>query len=559
MSTQQATAANDDDFSAEGASEVRHSAAGSGTSSAFPGSRPPSQLGPLAPPPVLEETGPAMPPRGVIVQKFGGSSLADAAGIMRAAERIAKTREDGYQVVAVVSAMGDTTDELCDLAAEVSPRPHPGDLDALLSIGELVSSALLAIALVELGQAPGTFTGSTAGLITDDVHGKARITDVRPDRIRASMARGEVPIVAGFQGRTNIGKRVTTLGRGGSDLTAVALAAALGAEMCEIYTDVDGVYTADPRIVPAARKIGVLSSEEMLEFAASGCKVLHVRCVEYARRFGIPIHVRSSFVPEIGTLILPDGDGHPFREPVREQAVVTEVAGVNSAAKIIVVGIPDEPVSMAHLFQVLSRSGVNVQTIVQNAAGPGSKRSDVAFSLPAPQAPPALAALGAAQGTIGFQGLQHDGQVGRVSVAGLGMRSSPEVFCTFLRALSDAGIDLDLVDISETCVGAVTRPDRLADAERAVRLAFGIAPEGEEAVTGRIGKITPAVGPRPGNWMAASGRDLTSAGLALTPVSGGGQEQGRWFAAGHSRRSELFESMQFARGTSLPAKDGNYE
>ena len=237
--------------------------------------------------------------------------------------------------------MGDTTDELCDLAAGVSSRPRPSDLDALLSTGELVSSALLAIALADLGQAPVTFTGSMAGLITDNVHGKAQITDVRPDRIRTSLARGEVPIVAGFQGRTKKGKKVTTLGRGGSDLTAVALAAALGAGICEIYTDVDGVYTADPRIVPRARKIGVLSSEVMLEFAASGCKVLHLRCVEYARRFGIPIHVRSSFVPAPGTLILPGLDRHPFRKPVREQPVVTGVGGVNSAAKVIVVGVPD--------------------------------------------------------------------------------------------------------------------------------------------------------------------------------------------------------------------------
>ncbi|MDR7082904.1 aspartate kinase [Arthrobacter ginsengisoli] len=416
-------------------------------------------------------------PRGsVIVQKFGGSSLADPSGILRAARRIAATRENGYQVVAVVSAMGDMTDELCDLAAAVSRRPHPGDLDALLSTGELVSSALLAIALADLGQAPVTFTGSMAGLITDGVHGKARITDVRPDRIRTSLARGEVPIVAGFQGRTKKGKRVTTLGRGGSDLTAVALAAALGASICEIYTDVDGVYTADPRIVPRARKIGVLSSEVMLEFAASGCKVLHLRCVEYARRFGIPIHVRSSFVPEMGTLILPGPDRHPFRKPVREQPVVTGVGGVNSAAKVVVVGVPNQPDNMARLFQVLSRSGVNVQTIVQSAAGSGSRRSDVALIVPALEASPALAVLGAAQGTIGFAGLQHRGEVGRVSITGVGMRSSPDVVCTFLWTLSEAGIDIDLVEISETYVAAITRAERLPDAERAVRLAFGMAP-----------------------------------------------------------------------------------
>lgn len=457
----------------------------------------------------LADTDRAMAPGSVIVQKFGGSSLADAAGILRAAERIAKTRTNGYRVVAVVSAMGDTTDELCDLAAEVSARPLPVDLDALLSIGELVSSALLAIALADLGQLPRTFTGSAAGFITDSIHGKAHITDVRPDRVRSSLARGEVPIVAGFQGRTQKRNRVTTLGRGGSDLTAVALAAALGADICEIYTDVDGVYTADPRVVPTARKIDVLSSEEMLEFAASGCKVLHLRCVEYARRFGIPIHVRSSFVPDAGTLILPGLDRHPLLQPAREQPEVTGVAGVNSTSKITVVGIPDRPDSMARILKVLSRSGAHVQAIVQNTAGSASTRSDVALIVPAAHAGTALAVLDAEKGTIGFQGLQHDSEVGRVSITGLGMRSSPEIFCTFLKALSDADVDLDLVDISETSVGAVTHADRLADAERAVRRAFGMAPAGEESMVGHQGHLMPTVGPPVETWVGISDQDMT--------------------------------------------------
>lgn len=469
----------------------------------------------------LEEADRAIPPGSVIVQKFGGSSLADAAGILRAAERIAKTRTNGYQVVAVVSAMGDTTDELCDLAAEVSARPLPVDLDALLSIGELVSSALLAIALADLGQLPRTFTGSAAGLITDNIHGKAHITDVRPDRVRTSLAHGEVPIVAGFQGRTKRRNKVTTLGRGGSDLTAVALAAALGADICEIYTDVDGVYTADPRVVPTARKIDVLSSEEMLEFAASGCKVLHLRCVEYARRFGIPIHVRSSFVPESGTLILPGLDRHPVHQPAREQPEVTGVAGVNSASKITVVGIPDDPDSMARILQVLSRSGAHVQTIVHNSASHGSSRSDVSLIVPAAQAGSAIAVLHAEKGIIGFRGLQHDGQVGRVSVTGLGMRSSPEIFCTFLKALSDADVDLDLVDISETSVGAITQADRLADAERAVRLAFGMAPADEETMAGHVDTVM-ADDPAAGTWATISGQDMT-------PVLRGGRTVARHF------------------------------
>ena len=464
---------------------------------------------------MVDERDNTIPQGSVVVQKFGGSSLADPSGILRAARRIAKTRDNGYQVVAVVSAMGDTTDELCDLAAGVSPRPRPSDLDALLSTGELVSSALLAIALADLGQAPVTFTGSMAGLITDNVHGKAQITDVRPDRIRTCLARGEIPIVAGFQGRTKKGKKVTTLGRGGSDLTAVALAAALGAGICEIYTDVDGVYTADPRIVPKARKIGVLSSEMMLEFAASGCKVLHLRCVEYARRFGIPIHVRSSFVPAAGTLILPGLDRHPFRKPVREQPVVTGVGGVNSAAKVIVMGVPEKPDSMARLFHVLSRSGVNVQTIVQSAANSGSRRSDVALIVPALEASPALAVLGAAQGTIGFEGLQHRGEVGRVSVTGVGMRSSPDVVCTFLWTLSEAGIDVDLVEISETYVAAITGADQLADAERAVRLAFGMAPAAEDPAR----SVPPLSHDRPLDRDIRWGYDLR--GLATSPASRG--------------------------------------
>jgi aspartate kinase len=289
----------------------------------------------------------------------------------------------------------------------------------------------------------------------------------------------------------------------------VALAAALGAGICEIYTDVDGVYTADPRVVPTARKLDVLSSEEMLEFAASGSKVLHLRCVEYARRFGIPIHVRSSFVPEPGTLILPGLDRHERREPAREQPVVTAVAGVNSASKIIVNGIPDEPDRMARIFQVLSRSGTTVQTIVQKPAGPGPGRSDVALILPAGQAARALDVLHAAQDAIGFEGLQHDNEMGRVSVTGLGMRSSPEIFCTFLKALSDVDVDFDLVDISETCLGVATPADRLAEAERAVRRAFGMAPPESEPVTAHLENHTPAVGRPVRTWVAVSGRDLT--------------------------------------------------
>lgn len=530
-------------------------AVGPGTEGVFPGSAP-SRVGLRAPGLLSEETEQEIPLGSLIVQKFGGSSVADAAGIRRAAQRIAKTREAGYQVVAVVSAMGDTTDELCDLAAAVSSQPHPRDLDALLSIGELVPSALLAIALADLGQESRTFTGSKAGLITDGVHGKARITDVKPRRIRACLDRGKIPIVAGFQGRTKKTKKVTTLGRGGSDLTAVALAAALGAGICEIYTDVDGVYTADPRIVPRARKIGVLSSEEMLEFAASGCKVLHLRCVEYARRFGIPIHVRSSFVQKTGTLILPGLDRHPFRKPVREQPLITGIAGVNSAAKITVVGIPHDPDGVAGIFEVLSRSGMNVQTIAQHPLGSGLERSNVSFTLPASQSASALALLNAAQRTIGFEGMQHDGHIGKISVAGLGMRSSPEVVCTFLTALSDAGVDLDLIEVSETSVGASTHTDRLECAVDAVRVAFGMAPSGEEATSAH--KATAAVDPGAADWMTASSGLVASTGPQLASVSAH-QQDGTLFSAGTAVQSEHFESTRIldARHLGLGQRTGN--
>ncbi|WP_314195829.1 aspartate kinase [uncultured Arthrobacter sp.] len=437
-----------------------------------------------------------MPRGSLIVQKFGGSSVADAAGICRAARRIAKTREAGYQVVAVVSAMGDTTDQLSDLAAEVSQKPNPGALDALLSMGEAVSSSLLAIALVDCGLAARTFTGSQAGLITDSVHGKARITDVRPGRIRACLDHGTVPIVAGFQGRTQKGRRITTLGRGGSDLTAVALAAALGAGICEIYTDVAGVYTADPRIVPTARKIAALSSEEMLEFAACGSKVMHLRSVEYARRFGLPIHVRSSFTDEMGTLILPGLDRSPFHRPASEQAVITEVFGCEALAEITVAGLHDHPENMSALFRYLSQAGINIQTVVQKRSGP-VLRTDIVFSLPAAQAATALSTLSGQQTNLDFDGLHHNDRSGKVMLSGLGMRSAPAVFSTFFTALSEAGVNLDLIEISETGLSALTKADELEKAVGAVRAAFGLATDGVGNASAVV-RLAAARGPRSG-------------------------------------------------------------
>lgn len=418
---------------------------------------------------------------GLIVQKFGGSSVADAAGIRRVAQRIAGSRAAGYQVVGVVSAMGDTTDELCDLAASVSARPPARELDTLLSTGENISAALLAIALADLGETARVFTGSRAGLITDDVHGKARITHIKPSRLRACLKRGEIPIVAGFQGRTRKTKEVTTLGRGGSDLTAVAIAAALEAGVCEIYTDVDGVYTADPRVVSAARKIDVLSSEEMLELAASGSKVLHLRCVEYARRFSVPIHVRSSFVPDAGTLILPGLARIRLGGSAKEQAVVTGVTSANSTAKITVSGVPEQSASAAAVLEALAETGLSVAAIVQNSRSRASGLSDLTFTLPAHEAPDALATLSAARSAIGFQDLQNE-DVGTVSLTGLGMRSSPEIFNSFFSALAHAGIDMLLTEISETCVAAVTRASQLDDAVRVLQQTFGLAVDSEAAI-----------------------------------------------------------------------------
>ncbi|MDX6244939.1 MAG: aspartate kinase, partial [Frankiales bacterium] len=300
---------------------------------------------------------------GLVVQKYGGSSVADAERIKRVAERIADARRDGNDVVVVVSAMGDETDRLLDLAKEISPVPPPRELDMLLTAGERVSMALLAMAIANLGFEARSFTGSQAGVITDSSHGKARIIDVTPGRIRQALDDGYVVIVAGFQGVSQDTKEITTLGRGGSDTTAVALAAALGAEVCEIYTDVDGVYTADPRIVPTARRLDVISYEEMLEMAASGAKVLMLRCVEYARRYGVPVVVRSSFSNKPGTLVT-----HSSEVPV-EQAIISGVAHDRSEAKITVVAVPDKPGEAAHIFRTIADAELNIDMVVQNVSG----------------------------------------------------------------------------------------------------------------------------------------------------------------------------------------------
>lgn len=416
---------------------------------------------------------------GLVVQKYGGSSVADAAGIKRVAARIAETRRAGHDVVVVVSAMGDTTDELLDLAEQVSPLPPARELDMLLTSGERISMALLAMATANLGIRARSFTGSQAGVITDSAHGKARIIDVSPGRIRDALDAGDVAVVAGFQGVSVDTKDITTLGRGGSDTTAVALAAALGADVCEIYTDVDGVFTADPRIVPAARRLETVTYEEMLELAASGAKVLVLRCVEYARRYGVPVHVRSSFSPRPGTLVAGSMEDLPV-----EHAIITGVAHDRSEAKITVVGVPDKPGTAAELFEHVAAAGINIDMIVQNVSAAATGLTDVSFTLPKADGQAAMTALSQVQASVGFGSLRFDDQIGKLSLIGAGMRSNPGVSARFFKALADSGINIDMISTSEIRISVVTRDADLDDAVRAVHTAFGLdASAGEDQAT----------------------------------------------------------------------------
>ncbi|MEZ0165494.1 aspartate kinase [Kineococcus sp. LSe6-4] len=429
----------------------------------------------------------------LVVQKFGGSSVADADGVKRVAKRIAATKRAGHEVVVVVSAMGDTTDELIDLAEQVSPMPPARELDMLLTSGERISMAVLAMAISNLGLEARSFTGSQAGVITDSSHGRARIIDVTPGRIRSALDEGAIAIVAGFQGVSQDTKDITTLGRGGSDTTAVALAAALKADVCEIYTDVDGVFTADPRIVPTARKISRIASEEMLEMAACGAKILMLRCVEYARNYDLPIHVRSSFSPHEGTWVTDSPVPEAFKthqtgeEPV-EQPIISGVAHDRSEAKITVVGVPDNPGTAAAIFTAVAEAEINIDMIVQNVAAGASGRTDVSFTLPKSEGATATAALEKVKPAIGFERLEYDDQIGKVSLIGVGMRSHPGVSATFFDALGTKGINLEMISTSEIRISVVTRADQLDDAVRAVHTAFGLDAEGEAVVYGGTGR-----------------------------------------------------------------------
>jgi aspartate kinase len=421
----------------------------------------------------------------IVVQKYGGSSLADAASIKRVARRIIEAKKAGNDVCVAVSAMGDSTDELLELANEVSPLPPPRELDMLLTAGERISMALVAMAIADLGHTVRSFTGSQAGVITDGSHGRARIIDVTPGRITQALADGHIVIVAGFQGVSQDTKEITTLGRGGTDTTAVALAAALRAEVCEIYTDVDGIFTADPRIVPTARKIARISNEEMLEMAASGSKVLHLRSVEYARRFNIPIHVRSSFSAKEGTLVT----SAPTEGDQVEAPIIAGVAHDRSEAKITVVGVPDHPGMAAAIFRACADAEINIDMIVQNVSATDTGLTDISFTLPKSDGQTGVLALKKIQEDVGFESLQYDDQIGKLSLVGAGMRSHPGVSATFFKALADAGVNIEMISTSEIRISVVTRADALDAAVRAVHTAFGLdSTEGEAVVYGGTGR-----------------------------------------------------------------------
>ena len=423
----------------------------------------------------------------LIVQKYGGSSVADAEGMKRVAARIVATKKAGNQVVVVVSAMGDTTDELIDLANQVSPIPPGRELDMLLTAGERISMALLAMAINNLGFEALSFTGSQAGVITDSVHGKARIIDVTPGRIREAIDSGAIAIVAGFQGISQDTKDITTLGRGGSDTTAVALAAALDADVCEIYSDVDGVYTADPRVIPAAHKLDAIDIESMLELAAAGAKILHIRAVEYARRHNVDLRVRSTFSTDPGTIVYSTKpEGSKMEEPI-----VSGIATDKGQAKITVIGLPDEPGKAAEVFRVVAEADSNIDMIVQNnptGVDVTDRVADISFTLPLGDLGRVAGALEGAKATLGFRELEQDADIGKLSVVGAGMRTHSGVSATLFSALANAGINIEMISTSEIRISVVTSSKQLDDAARAVHKAFGLDSDTEATVYAGTGR-----------------------------------------------------------------------
>lgn len=405
----------------------------------------------------------------LIVQKYGGSSLESAERIRAVAERIVATKKAGNDVVVVCSAMGDTTDDLLDLAAQVNPTPPAREMDMLLTAGERISNSLVAMAVASHGVDVQSFTGSQAGVITTERHGNARIIDVTPGRVQEAVDAGKVAIVAGFQGVNRDTRDITTLGRGGSDTTAVALAAAMKADECEIYSDVDGVYTADPRIVSDARKLDKLCFEEMLELAASGSKILVLRSVEYARAFNVPMRVRSSYSNDTGTLVAGALEDIPM-----EEAVLSGVATDDTEAKITVLGIPDTPGEAAKLFRALADAELNIDMVLQNISTLEEKKTDITFTLPIPDRPRGMELLTKLQESEGWGDVIYNDSVGKVSLVGAGMKSHPGVTADFTEALRDAGVNIEMITTSEIRITAVVRQEDLADAARAIHDRFDL-------------------------------------------------------------------------------------
>jgi len=423
----------------------------------------------------------------LIVQKFGGSSVADAASIKRVAKRIVDTRRSGNDVVVVVSAMGDTTDELLDLASDVTPIPAPRELDMLLTAGERISMALLAMTIKGMGLDAYSFTGSQAGMITTSEHGSAKIVDVTPGRVREALDKGAVAIVAGFQGFSRDSRDITTLGRGGSDTTAVALAAALGADVCEIYTDVDGVFTTDPRMVPKARKIDAITSEEMLELAAAGSKILHIRAVEFARRHGVQLHVRSSFSSNEGTIVYNPEQGHPKGEHM-ENPIITGIAAELNEAKVTVGGVPDIPGKAAQIFEIVAVTQANIDMIVQNVSAANTNRTDISFTIPVGDGKKVIDALKNHSEEIGYENVFYDDQIAKIAVVGAGMRTNAGVSAKLFRALYDAGINIEMISTSEIRISVVTRADVLDKAVQVLHTAFDLDADEDATVYAGTGR-----------------------------------------------------------------------
>jgi aspartate kinase len=405
-----------------------------------------------------------VPRVGLLVQKFGGTSVGNADRIKAVADHIVHTRGDGDEVVAVLSAMGRTTDDLERLAHQVSHAPAPREMDMLLTSGERISISLLCMALIDRGQRAVSFTGSQAGIVTDTSHGRAKIVEVRADRIRDAIAAGDVAVVAGFQGVSTT-RDVTTLGRGGSDTTAVALAAALGAHVCEIYTDVAGVFSADPRIVPEARKLPVVTFEEMLEMSASGAGVLQLRSVEYARNHGVSIHCRSSFDDGPGTVVQDE-------EQTMERPLVTAVTHSTAEARITLTGLPDQPGIAGRVLTALAEANINVDMIIQNEPQSDGHLADMSFTVPREDVATARESLEALQAELGFGGVQSDDRMGKVSIVGAGMKSHPGVAAKTFTVLGDAGVNIEMISTSPIKISCVVREEHVEEAVRKLHTAF---------------------------------------------------------------------------------------